>query len=923
MTTYKFIKKFLPSIFLLGGVAIGSSILVSCGGHETRQRDQAPTSQAVTPAPLHTQVLIRNEHAHLDQHYAEMRASQISQVTYALDIQLDKTGAEFRGINKINFVLAENNQSAITVDFNGGKVHSVNLDGHPIEWHYNNWFITISADQIPAGEHALTIDYSRPYATDGDGLHRFEDSETGRVYLYTNFEPYNANKLFPHFDQPNLKAPYDLIVTAPADWEVISATRESKIEKKESSKRWHFPTTAPISSYIFPLHAGPYHAWEDTYTGEGETHKTTIPLRLFARQEIAPFVVLDDWFTPTKQSFGFFNEYFEIPYPFGKYDQIIVPDFNAGAMENLGAVTFTERFVSRGKKVQAQRARLANVIAHEMAHMWFGDLVTMNWWNGLWLNESFATYMANLELAEASEFNSAWGTFYSRTKQWAYATDEQVTTHPIELPVNTTAEAFTNFDGITYGKGASVLKQLPYYLGEENFRRGVANYLKAHSYGNTELEDFIGALGEAANTDLTIWTEEWLYKAGVNTITTEFQCENNLLSSVSLIQSSPKDMDLPTLRSQRTQLGLYLTPQADKTAEKIATIPVLYSGERTDVDLTNYTKLPCPDLIYPNLDDWAYVKVTLDTTSQEALTQHILKFEDNNLRIMLWQSLWDSVHEHTITLDTFVDFATANLGLDNSTRITNQVTRQLIYANNYYWLLDNSERNHSTKRAQIADFLWQQIHSQKAGSDRQKTYFDSWVKVASTKAHLNRMRDLLTNSLTIDGLEIDQDRRWSLIVSLNTFAHSNYQTLTKKEIQRDGSDRGKLEALAANAARPNSKNKSKWLDQITAIDGKYRLAEISSVMRHLFPSSQNQLTEEFGEQMLAALPELAKRKDERFLSRYTKSLNSASCTPSSETRLKKAIEKYKALPPTVSKALRIAHQNDGRCIAIGATLLSK
>lgn len=893
-------------------------LTTGCGEMDTRHDETiaATAPPQMQAAPLHTQSIKRNEHAHLEQDYAAMRAGQVSNVRYTLDINLDKADAAFNGTTKILFTLAENNQSPVTIDFNGGKVESVKLNTEAINWEYNGWFITLPANQLSSGEHSVTIEYSRPYASDGDGLHRFIDSETGREYLYTNFEPYNANKLFPHFDQPNIKAPYDLIVTAPADWQVISATRETSVTEVSGRKLWRFPTTAPISSYIFPLHAGPYHVWEDSYT---DAHGT-IPLRLFARKEIAQYVVLEDWLVPTKESFAFFNNYFDIAYPFGKYDQIIVPDFNAGAMENLGAVTFTERFVSRGEKLQAQRARLANVIAHEMAHMWFGNLVTMNWWNGLWLNESFATYMANLELAEASEFSSAWGTFYSRTKQWAYQTDQQVTTHPIELPVNTTAEAFTNFDGITYGKGASVLKQLPFYLGEENFRRGVVNYLKAHRYGNTELEDFIGALGEAANTDLTQWTQEWLYESGVNTITAEFSCQNNLLSSMVIIQSSPKDMDLPTLRSQRVQLGLYTVSGTNAPATKITAIPVLYSGERTQVDLSKQKNTACPDLIYPNLDDWAYVKVTLDPISQATLKKHILQFDDSNLRLMLWQSLWDSVEEYAITLDEFVHFATANLSQDTSARITSQVTRQLIYANLYYWKLDQTGKEYREQRQKIEDFLWLAAQSASPGSDNQKTYFDSWAAVASSKKHLGTVRKLLSGQSKLEGMTLDQDRRWNLVIKLNEHAYSGYQTITKKEIQRDSSDRGKLQAFSANAARPSPSTKNKWLTQITGINGKYKLAEISAVMKHLFPASQNALKEEFSDQLIHALPDLAKQQDERFLSRYTRYLNAATCSPTSVSQLNKAIEKYGDLTPTIHKSLRINHQHDARCVEIGKRL---
>src|SRR5688572_16993947 len=296
--------------------------------------------------------LTRAAQASLDQAYAAQRAQQITKVDYDLAFTLDETNTFFSGKAIIHFELAKKNSAPVTVDFNSGTINAVRLNGKSIAWRYEQWFIEFAPELFRAGKNTLEIDYQRPYATAGDGVHRFKDPATGKVYLYSSCEPYNANKMYQHFDQPDMKATYKLQVTVPADWQVISALREQKITPSGEQQIWKFPQTARIPSYIFPLHAGPYQVWED--------NSGSVPLRLFARQELAQYVNAQEWFLFTQQSFEFFNQYFEQPYPFVKYDQLVVPDFNSGAMENLGAVTFNEIYVSRGVKTRLERMRHGN-----------------------------------------------------------------------------------------------------------------------------------------------------------------------------------------------------------------------------------------------------------------------------------------------------------------------------------------------------------------------------------------------------------------------------------------------------------------------------------------------------------------------------------------------------------------------------------
>ncbi len=880
------------------------SILGACSNQSSDAQVEAVARDGVEP-------MERGAVPYLEKGYAAMRARQIEAVDYQLSVVLSDESDQFSGRLVADFILAQGNRADLTIDFNGGTIKSLSLNGESVPWSYNDWFITLDAEDLASGKNSLKITYTRPYATDGDGLHRYIDSETGNQYLYTNFEPYNANKLFPHFDQPDIKARYTLDVIAPNDWTVISATREHSVKDQGEQRHWFFPQSALIPSYIFPLHAGPYHVWEEVYR-QGDYE---VPMRLFARQELAEYVREENWFHYTRQSFDFFNDYFEAPYMFGKYDQVIVPDFNAGAMENLGAVTFTERFVSRGPKVEAEKIRLANVIAHEMAHMWFGNLVTMEWWNGLWLNESFATYMAYLQLARNSDFDNTWDTFYSSTKQWAYRTDQQVTTHPIELPVPNTAEAFTNFDGITYGKGASVLKQLPYYLGEEKFRRGVVNYLNKHAYGNTGLSDFIGALEQAADQDLSEWTQEWLYNAGLNTIRAEFGCEDDRLTSLVLKQSAPEDY--PTLRSQRVQVALFEL-DTDSRANLLAQIPVIYAGADTPVQFSEGTA--CPDLIYPNLDDWGYLKVQLDPSSQATLEHGIHQFSDDGLRIMLWQSLWDRVRDQEMRLSDFIRFATEKLPAESDNRIVSQVSSQLVQSSSYLWLMDPQSTEYGAQRDNIAELFWHQLQLAEAGSDQQRIWFGQWIRAASSPADFERAQALLKGEASIQGLTLQQDFRWGLVLLLNRFAYGDYLELAQAEAERDSSARGQRNALGVQASRPDAALKEEWLNNIIERNDAYKLAQLREVMSKLFPSNQVALRETYADRILTALPKLTQDQGDRFVSLYAGYLLPTNCTEKSLQRMAQAIDQYSGLHPSLDDSLRVAHQEDQRCVRMKARM---
>ncbi len=865
------------------------------------QTETAPTSSVGAD--------VRANDAHLTQTYARFRKAQITSPAYQLHIDMQQGSDQFSGTATVSFELAADNSAPVTLDFDNGTIHSLTVNGAASDYDYEGWFISLPANAFAPGANTVTIDYERPYSTDGAGLHKFTDPEDGAEYFYTMFEPFDARRLFPHFDQPDMKAPLTLDVTAPSDWQVIANTRETAVSDIDGRKRWSFPATPPLSSYAYALITGPYTVWESDAAG--------IPLRLFARKTLAQYVVPEEWFMSTQESFAFFQQYFEIPYPFVKYDQAIVPDFNFGAMENIAAVTFNERFVTRGEKSTAQRLNLAMVIAHEMAHMWFGNLVTMEWWNGLWLNESFATYMSYLELERASSFTNVWDQFYTGMKQGAYRADQLVTTHPIDGPVNSTADVLTLFDDITYDKGGSVLKQLPYFIGEENFRVGVRNYLQKHSYGNTTLDDFVNELSAASGVNLDQWKQEWLYRSGVNTIQADFTCEgdaaNSTVTSMRLLQAVPTtaaaDKDL---RSQRTQIGFYR--YTDNAMQTSLVLPITYSGAVTTVDAA--IGLPCPDLVLPNEGDWAYMKINLDPRSFATLNERINDFANPTTRMMLWQSLWDGVNDLNLTLPQYVDFALANIGPEQDDNVARLVFGHIGSAFSYFARFGG----HEADLARIEGFLFDQLAAADAGTELQKIRYEAFVRRAHTPEALNYVQALLDGNEELPGLAIDQDKRWDLIVVLNRYLHEDYAERLIAEQARDGSDQGQNMALAALAVRPLAETKAEWLATILDTPGAYKLASLRSVIGALFPAEQMALLEPHRERILGAIPAANETASQELLDSIANGLVPATCTQASVDRLAQANTDFAGMLPLVVKAYLVHHQDDAACVSMKALL---
>ena len=862
----------------------------------------AGSTHAATPAAAQSP---RAENAFLSQQDAAARSARVSNVDYALEFTL--TGQpSFSGVTTATFDLSDNS-APLTIDLDKATVKSVSVNGKSVDAKYNNWFVTIAAADLKQGRNTVVIAYERLHSTNGEGLHRMVDPVDGRVYTYSHFEPAAAHQMFAVFDQPDLKATYQVTATAPADWQVVSTTRETSIQDaaaKDGAKRWIFPKSKKLSPYNFSLHAGPYKVWEDK-SGK-------YPMRLLARQSVASQVTPEDWFRYTKDGLAFFDNYFGIPYQFEKYDQLLVPDFLYGAMENAGAITFAEGgFLHKAKMTDAQRQSLASVIMHEMAHQWFGDLVTMKWWNGLWLNESFASFMGTLATAEATEFKDAWQHFYSTGKQAAYAQDQKSNTHPIEVPVPSTANAFDNIDAITYSKGASTLIQLRHLLGAEVFRKGVHNYLTRYSYQNAKLDDFIGSLGEAAGRDLSGWTKQWLYEPGVNTIAANFTCANGKIKTFSLQQTAPSKA-LPTLREQRVQVATFKV-EGDKFTS-LQTVPVTYAGATTRVPAL--VGSACPDMAYPNYQDWGFVKVQLDKRSFATARASLARVEDPLLRTMLWQSLWDGVRDGKLPLNEFIKTALANAPLEKDYTLLGDVLGKVGTANFYLDAMGLRSAWAQQTRAELEAMAWNGVLANKGNDNFQRRWFNTYLGLASTPAALDRLAGILAGTVTVDGLDLNQDLRWSIIGRLNRYDRAGALALVEQEAQRDKSDSGQAAALAATVVRPDAKLKAEWLGTVEDLQTKLPFSKIRTAMHSLYPAEQAALAEQTAAQRLAKLPAIDKAAGPVYMRSYAGALIPTNCTPASVKRLTQAAAQMKDLSAGTRRALLDAQQEDQRCVTI-------
>jgi len=730
---------------------------------------------------------------------ARDRARLLGVHSYQVELDLTRGDKTFTSVTTVAFSCARPGADSY-IDLTALAVQEIILNGEAVPPSaFTGDRIALSGLQV---ENELRVVADCEYSRGGDGLHWFEDPADGGVYLYSDLETFDAHRIYACFDQPDLKAAFELAVTAPRGWQVVSNMAASSEPEpvgdeatgvapaSEGAARWTFPPSPVMSTYITAIAAGPYHVVRSEHDG--------IPLGIYCRQSLAPYLDPDEIFEVTRQGFDFYHQAFGLRYPFGKYDQLFVPELKEGAMENAGCVTFLEDFVFRSRVTDVARQARAETILHEMAHMWFGDLVTMRWWDDLWLNESFASWAAAQSQSEATRWRNAWTTFAQVDKAWAYRQDQLPSTHPIAADIPDIEAVEVNFDGITYAKGAAVLKQLVAYVGLDNFLAGVREYFGLYAWSNASLGDLLTPLAEASGRDLSGWAKQWLEAAGVNTLRPEYSVgDDGTFTEFAVRQEAPQAH--PVLRDHRIAIGLYdRTPQGLVRRHRVEAD---ISGERTLI--TELAGQARPDLVLVNDDDLTYAKIRLDPHSLATLLSSIGDFTEALPAALCWAAAWDMCRDAELAPRDYVRLVLAGVGSITDISMAQALLRQAAVALRRYtdpaWRQTGLELSATACR----DLLEQA----EPGSDHQLAFAQAFARVAVSAEDLGLLWDLLAGTREFEGLKVDTELRWELLQRLVERGAAGLPEI-EAELATDVTDAGERRAASCRASIPTPEAKA-------------------------------------------------------------------------------------------------------------------
>lgn len=739
--------------------------------------------------------------ANLTRVEAEERAGIVTNVRY--NVHLDVTGSDtdFRSISTIEFDATEGVSTFL--DLIANTVNSVELNGQKLDPATVFVDNRIELSNLVA-HNTVTVDALVQYSRTGEGMHRSVDPTDGNVYLYTQFEVPDARRVYAVFDQPDIKAEFDFSVDAPQGWEVISIMPANEPEQiADGVNRWTYPTTPKMSSYLTAFVAGPYASW---HTSHKLSDGREVPMAIYARQALKEAMAkdVDYLFDVTKAGMDFYDKTWGVPYPYAKYDQLFVPEYNAGAMENIGTVTIRDSYVFESKVTDAMAERRDVTVLHELAHMWFGDLVTMKWWNDLWLNESFAEFTSTLATAETTQWHDAWATFASGEKSWGQAQDEMPSTHPIVAPINDLHDTEVNFDGITYAKGASVLKQLVAYVGRKEFFEGIHNYLRKHQYANATLADLLAELEATSGRDLKSWSEQWLEHAGINTITSEVRtATDGTIEEMALVQTASEEY--PVLRDHRLAVAFY-DENADGKIVLTQRFDLDVTGERTVVEAVKGKKRPA--FIMVNEDDLTYTKLRFDEQSLDFAQKNLYKFDSALTRAVVWLSLWDVTRDAQLPAVDFINTSLKALGTEKESTTFRYALGQIATTAAHY--VPAARRDEIKQHIGLEFFRL--AGEAAAGSDEQFQLVTAYLNNGTDPEFAARSSALLDGSLVFDGLEIDNNMRWTILVAQAAAGVIDNERIDAELAARDTKENRQF-AVMAKAAIPTAEAKAWAWDQ--------------------------------------------------------------------------------------------------------------
>jgi aminopeptidase N len=754
---------------------------------------------------------------------AAERAALVTVDAYRIELNLtDENGGAgegtFRSTTTVEFSALAGADTVI--DIAAATIHRATLNGVDVD--VSGYDESTGIPLVGLAErNVVVVEADCLYSNTGEGLHRFVDPVDDEVYLYSQFETADAKRMFACFDQPDLKATFDVTVTAPTHWQVISngatvsATGAAPAATSGSAAVHTFATTPRMSTYLVALIAGPYARWDDVYTDE----HGDIPLGIFCRASLSEFMDHERLFTETKQGFGFYHRNFGVPYAFGKYDQLFVPEFNAGAMENAGAVTFLEDYVFRSKVTRYSYERRAETVLHEMAHMWFGDLVTMTWWDDLWLNESFATFASVLCQAEATEYTQAWTTFANVEKSWAYRQDQLPSTHPVAADIPDLHAVEVNFDGITYAKGASVLKQLVAYVGLEAFLAGLRDYFRDHAFANATFGDLLGALEKSSGRDLSHWGRQWLKTTGLNTLRADFDVDADGAFTRFAVSQSGAAPGAGETRVHRLAVGIYDDDGSGKLV-RVHREELDVEGDSTDVPALHGVSRG--KLILVNDDDLTYCSLRLDPDSLHTVLSRIADIAEPLPRTLAWSAAWEMTRDAEMKARDFVALVMAGVHAETEVGVAQRLLLQAQTALGSYadpaWAAENGW-------PAFGDRLLDLARESAPGSDHQLAFVNALCTSVLSRNHVAVLSTLLDNepaAVNLPGLVIDTDLRWRIVTALaasgDIDADGTDTPLIDAEAQLDPTAAGKRNAAAAAAARPQAAVKEAAWQQVVEDD---------------------------------------------------------------------------------------------------------
>jgi aminopeptidase N len=783
---------------------------------------------------------------------AERRAALLSAagepIEYTVELDLTdgagRPGTDTFGSTTTLRFAAEAGASTV-VDIIAERVHSAVLNGVELDVSGYREDDGIALPEL-AARNELVVRADCRYMNTGEGLHRFADPVDQAVYLYSQFETADAKRMFTCFDQPDLKGRFQLTVTAAPDWQVVS---NAVIEDSAEGARVHrFATSEPISTYLVALIAGPYASWHDEYTDE----HGTIPLGIYCRASLAGHMDAERLFTETKQGFGYYHRNFGIPYPFGKYDQLFVPEFNAGAMENAGAVTFLEDYVFRSRVTKYLYERRAETVLHEMAHMWFGDLVTMRWWDDLWLNESFATWASVICQASATEYTGSWTTFANVEKSWAYRQDQLPSTHPVAADIPDLAAVEVNFDGITYAKGASILKQLVAYVGLEPFLAGLRDYFQAHKWGNATFDDLLGALERSSGRDLSEWGAQWLRTTGLNQLRPEFTVADDGTFATFAVRQGGARPGAGELRTHRLAVGVY---DDDGQGRLVRThrAEVDVSGERTEV--AELVGVPRGKLVLVNDDDLTYGAVRLDADSLRTLIDRIADISEPLPRTLCWSAAWEMTRDAELKARDFITLVAGGVGRDTETGV---VQRLLLQAQTAVAAYADPAWAAQTGWPALSTALLEMARAAEPGSDAQLVAVNSLTGSVLDDAKLDVLAGWLDGSAPLEGLTVDTDLRWRLVHALVAHGRAGEPEIAE-EHRRDATSAGERQAERARALIPDAAAKQRAWERAVRDDSLPNAVSDSIISGFAHPA-QRELMAGYADRYFAEVADVWQRR---------------------------------------------------------------